>query len=153
VKQPTNTARQTTKVKDRLNIKQTSLNNDKYTIPYLSVRIQGEDDFSLRCLEFKVVRGILFRTASNAENELKEHDYVKIFNQHADDFGMCRAANLATMELLECGGITSATIMPPCSWAPEACAFAKDHPQYAIGVHLTFTSEWGRYRCGSRQRM
>lgn len=65
---------------------------------------------------------------------------------NADDFGMCRAANLATMELLECGGITSATIMPPCSWAPEACAFAKDHPQYAIGVHLTFTSEWGRYR-------
>lgn len=65
---------------------------------------------------------------------------------NADDFGMCRAANLATMELLECGGISSATIMPPCSWAPEACKFAEEHPQYAIGVHLTFTSEWGRYR-------
>lgn len=65
---------------------------------------------------------------------------------NADDFGMCRAANLATIELFEKGGITSATIMPPCGWAPEAAKFAADNPQYGIGVHLTFTSEWTRYR-------
>ena len=65
---------------------------------------------------------------------------------NADDFGMCHAANAATFDLLEKGGITSATIMTPCGWAPEAIMWAKEHPQYAIGVHLTFTAEWKNYR-------
>ena len=33
---------------------------------------------------------------------------------NADDFGMCRSANLAVYDLFEKGGITSATIMAPC---------------------------------------
>lgn len=65
---------------------------------------------------------------------------------NADDFGMCRAGNLAVFDLLKSGGITSSTIMAPCSWAPEACKFAKENPQFAIGVHLTLTSEWSNYR-------
>jgi len=65
---------------------------------------------------------------------------------NADDFGMCRAANLAVFDLFKCGGITSSTVMMPCGWAPEACKFAQENPQFAIGVHLTFTSEWSRYR-------
>lgn len=65
---------------------------------------------------------------------------------NADDFGMCHAHNVATMDLLKSGGITSATIMTPCAWALEAAQFAKDNPQFAIGVHLTTTSEWSRYR-------
>ncbi len=65
---------------------------------------------------------------------------------NADDFGMCHAHNVATMDLLKSGGITSATIMTPCAWALEAVQFAKENPQFAIGVHLTTTSEWSRYR-------
>ncbi|HZK38904.1 MAG TPA: polysaccharide deacetylase family protein [Clostridia bacterium] len=65
---------------------------------------------------------------------------------NADDFGMCRAANLATFDLLKCGGITSATVMVPCGWAPEACKFAQENPEFGIGVHLTLTSEWSKYR-------
>lgn len=67
---------------------------------------------------------------------------------NADDFGMCRGANLAVMELLKDkdSALTSSTIMAPCAWAPEACRFAKDNPELAIGVHLTFTSEWSKYR-------
>ena len=38
---------------------------------------------------------------------------------NADDFGMCRAANLAVMDLLKSGSITSSTIMAPCPWAYE----------------------------------
>ncbi|MBR5519815.1 MAG: polysaccharide deacetylase family protein [Clostridia bacterium] len=64
---------------------------------------------------------------------------------NADDFGMCHAANAATIDLFEKGGITSATIMTPCPWAPEALRFAQTHPEYAIGVHITFTSEWRKY--------
>ena len=65
---------------------------------------------------------------------------------NADDFGMCHSANLGVFDLFEKGGITSATIMTPCSWAKEAGVWAAKHPEYAVGVHLTFTSEWGNYR-------
>ncbi|HZJ78224.1 MAG TPA: polysaccharide deacetylase family protein [Clostridia bacterium] len=65
---------------------------------------------------------------------------------NADDFGMCRAANLATFDLFEKGGISSSTVMMPCGWAKEACVWAGKHPEHAVGVHLTFTSEWGKYR-------
>lgn len=67
---------------------------------------------------------------------------------NADDFGMCRSANFAVFDLLRKGSITSATIMAPCGWAPEAARFAKEHPEFAIGVHLTTTSEWSNYRWG-----
>ena len=67
---------------------------------------------------------------------------------NADDFGMCRAANFAVFDLLKSGGITSSTIMAPCGWAPEAARFAKENPQFAIGVHLTTTAEWTNYRWG-----
>ncbi len=67
---------------------------------------------------------------------------------NADDFGMCRGANLAVMDLLtdKDSALTSSTVMTPCAWAPEACQFASKHPELAIGVHLTFTSEWSKYR-------
>ncbi len=65
---------------------------------------------------------------------------------NADDFGMCHSANGAVADLFQKGGITSATIMTPCSWAKEAGRWAAEHPEYAVGVHLTFTSEWGNYR-------
>ena len=65
---------------------------------------------------------------------------------NADDFGMCRSANLAVMDLFGKGAITSSTIMTPCGWAKEAAVWAAAHPEYAIGAHLTFTSEWGNYR-------
>ncbi len=67
---------------------------------------------------------------------------------NADDFGMCRGSNLAIFELLknEKSALTSSTIMAPCAWAPEACKFACENPELAIGVHLTLTSEWSKYR-------
>jgi len=65
---------------------------------------------------------------------------------NADDFGMCHSANLAVFDLFQKGAITSSTIMTPCAWAKEAGVWAAAHPEYAIGVHLTFTSEWENYR-------
>ena len=67
---------------------------------------------------------------------------------NADDFGMCRGANLAVMDLLKdpASALTSSTIMAPCAWAPEAAQFAKENPELGIGVHWTFTSEWSKYR-------
>lgn len=67
---------------------------------------------------------------------------------NADDFGMCRGSVLAVEDLLldPNSPLTSSTVMTPCAWAPEACQFANKHPELGIGVHLTFTAEWNRYR-------
>ena len=67
---------------------------------------------------------------------------------NADDYGSFLGANLATHELLEKGCITSSTVMTCCPWAKHACRWAAAHPEFAIGVHLTTTSEWGTYRWG-----
>lgn len=65
---------------------------------------------------------------------------------NADDFGMCHAANTAIVDLLVVGGVDSATVMVPCSWSPEALAFAASRTDLDVGVHLVLTSEWSRYR-------
>ena len=65
---------------------------------------------------------------------------------NADDCGMCHSANLAVMELFEGGFLKSSTIMMPCPAAEEAAKFAAAHPEYAIGVHTTLTSEWATHR-------
>lgn len=65
---------------------------------------------------------------------------------NADDFGMCHAANTAIMQLLDAGHIDSTTVMVPCSWTPEALAFAASRSDLDVGVHLVLTSEWTDYR-------
>ena len=65
---------------------------------------------------------------------------------NADDFGLCAAANAAVEELFETGMLKSSTVMTPCPAADDAIAFAVAHPDYAVGVHLTTTSEWPTYR-------
>lgn len=66
----------------------------------------------------------------------------------ADDFGMCHSVNLAIFRLLEERAISSTTIMPPCPWVKEAGEFCKLHPEFDVGIHLTFTSEWKNYKWG-----
>lgn len=65
---------------------------------------------------------------------------------NADDYGLCKASNDAVEELLQNGRIKSSTIMMPCPFAENAVRFAIENPQYAIGLHLTMTSEWKTYR-------
>ncbi|MDQ7780091.1 MAG: ChbG/HpnK family deacetylase [Planctomycetota bacterium] len=67
---------------------------------------------------------------------------------HADDAGMCHAANEATIAGLQSGAFSSASVMVPCPWFTEFAAFAREHPEADVGLHLTFTSEWKKYRWG-----
>lgn len=69
---------------------------------------------------------------------------------NADDFGSFQCANAAIMELIKNpeSPLTSSTVMATCPWAPQACRFAAANPELAIGVHLTFTSEWNSLRWG-----
>ena len=98
---------------------------------------------------------VLFALASLAKAEgpslaerlgYKATDRLLIIN--GDDTGMCHAANVATIDSLERGLMTSATIMVPCPWFTEIARYAKAHPEKDFGIHLCHTSEWQVYRWG-----
>ena len=65
---------------------------------------------------------------------------------HADDVGMCHAANVAFWKNQAFGLVTCGAVMMPCSWVPELAAWCREHPEADVGVHLTLTSEWLGYR-------
>ncbi len=100
-----------------------------------------------------LLTNICFISLCSAQNKLlserlgyQSTDKVLIVN--CDDVGMCSSANLAVIEGMEKGLITSGTIMTPCPWAPAIFDYAKNHPDKDFGVHLTHTSEWKFYRWG-----
>jgi predicted glycoside hydrolase/deacetylase ChbG (UPF0249 family) len=65
---------------------------------------------------------------------------------NCDDLGSSRPANEAIVEALTNGVATSASLMVPCPCAREAAEMSKGMD---VGVHLTLTSEYPRYRWGS----
>ena len=65
---------------------------------------------------------------------------------HADDLGMCHAVNSASIKGLTEGVVTCGSVMVPCPWFPEIAAWAREHPQADLGLHLTLNSEWRYYR-------
>lgn len=62
---------------------------------------------------------------------------------NCDDVGSSHSANVAAFRAMTYGVATSASLMVPCPWAPEA---ARMFEGMAVGVHLTLTSEHPGYR-------
>ena len=74
---------------------------------------------------------------------------AKLLILHADDLGVAHSVNAASLDALDTGAISSASIMIPTPWVTEVAAYARQHPNADLGLHLTLTSEWLTYRWGS----
>jgi predicted glycoside hydrolase/deacetylase ChbG (UPF0249 family) len=90
-------------------------------------------------------RSVMSQTKTVAERLGYPAD-TKLVIVHADDLGMAHSINEATIKAFSSGLVNSGSIMMPCSWVPEIAAYARANPQADLGLHLTLTSEWQKYR-------
>lgn len=87
-------------------------------------------------------------TAQTLVEKLGYKPSEKVLIVNCDDVGMCHSANLAVIDGMESGLITSGSIMTPCPWFSEIAEYSRKHPEKDFGVHLTHTAEWSFYRWG-----
>jgi len=90
---------------------------------------------------------IPIRAETTAER-LGHAPQARVLIVNADDFGMCHDQNEGVIRGLTDGLFTSSTILVTCPWFEEAADFARIDPAADLGVHLTLTAEWDRYKWG-----
>ena len=67
----------------------------------------------------------------------------------ADDVGIYHSANQASFTALNQRAVTSGTVMQTSPWLTEVAAYAKQHPEISLGVHLALSSEYSHVSLGS----
>jgi chitin disaccharide deacetylase len=92
--------------------------------------------------------GICFAEVANIAEKLGYPANSKLLIILADDVGVYHAANLASFTALNQGGVTTGTVMMTSPWLTEVAAYAKQHSDISLGVHLTLCSEYNTYRWG-----
>ena len=124
---------------------------------------QSREVFDQVCSELKMdgfrnemiscVKGVIAAREASMKNKTSAEKLgfpsgKKVILLHIDDAGMCPEANTATQNYLGKGYLHSAAVMMPCPNAEAMIEWAKEHPAEDIGLHLTLTSEWSKYRWG-----
>lgn len=67
---------------------------------------------------------------------------------NADDFGMCHSINVATIDAMRNGIVTTTSLMACCPWAWEGMQLLQANADLSFGVHLTLVNEMPGYRWG-----
>ena len=73
---------------------------------------------------------------------------TKLLIIHADDLAIAHSEDAASLEALDKGYVTSASIIVPGPWLTELGDYGKAHPDADLGIHLALTSEWKTFRWG-----
>jgi predicted glycoside hydrolase/deacetylase ChbG (UPF0249 family) len=98
-----------------------------------------------------VISNFSFAETSNPNPLIEKLGYnhnSKLLIVHADDLGLNHSTNTAAITAFEKGYINSASIMVPAPSFDEIALFAKQNPQYDLGLHITMTSEWDNIKWG-----
>lgn len=65
---------------------------------------------------------------------------------HADDVGVSHSTNVACLQMLEKGHVSSASVMMPCAWVAQVADWFQRNQTADLGLHMTLTSEWKTMR-------
>jgi predicted glycoside hydrolase/deacetylase ChbG (UPF0249 family) len=96
---------------------------------------------------FAILLPILFlRGQQTVQERLGYSKDTKLLIIHGDDLGVAHSENAATINALEKGSVSSASIMVPTPWFSEIAAYGAAHSKADLGLHLTLTSEWKYYK-------
>jgi hypothetical protein len=61
---------------------------------------------------------------------------------------VARRSSACVTRSSECGVTSSGSVMVPCPWFPSVAAGCQENADIDVGVHLTLTCDWDRYRSG-----
>lgn len=90
----------------------------------------------------------LFAVLAAPQVQAQWHPDTAYVLVRSDDLGMNHAVNQANTMLADSGLPFSASVMFVASWYLEAVEMLREHPEVAVGVHLTLNAEWHWPRWG-----
>jgi predicted glycoside hydrolase/deacetylase ChbG (UPF0249 family) len=106
----------------------------------------------MKVVQFSLIPLILFSCRLTAQNYAEQLGYptdAKLLIIHADDLGMAHSKNVASIDALENGSVSSASVMVPCPWIMEVAEYARaNEGRHDLGIHLTVTCEWKNLKWG-----